>query len=286
MLFNFELKPALECAGLESEETRERYVCWFYLTDSEYFIDLGEVSLFQHSPQWIEKYKEKWPLGIEFVDYQYSRQLEDIFDILPTISCPIPSTLYALVDTSEKRDLLNDKIVNIWQDEGSNDISQDEVYNKYCNTASNFIYYGSLDSSHLRFRTECQFFNVDGMVIIQYNFIDEDEDGCPVWSAGKGIYTLTYNKFVYEIEDLLSRFFSAMDKQIESATQVLSEKPLKKSRLISEHAQRKDYFYGILNSIKNRTYEEHIDWQKLKEDLDYFLNSERKVDKTPCADAK
>lgn len=275
MLFNFELKPPLKCAGLESEEMREKYVCWFYLTDSEYFIELGEVKLFQSSSQWIKKYQDEWPTGIEFVDYQYSRQLEDLFDILPTIACPIPSSLYTLVETDEKREILYDKIVDLWEAERTDGEPWNEVDEKYDNIARNLIYYGRLDSGYLRFKTECQFFNVDGMVIIQYNFIDEDEGGCPVWSAGKGSYTLTYKEFVYEIEDLLNRFFIAMDSQIEIAMQLFNDRSLKESNLISEHTRRKDYFYGILNKIKNNVYENQIDWQRLEVDLVSILDRAR-----------
>jgi len=269
MLFNFVLKPPLECAFPRGNEEGNRHVCWFYLTDSEYYIDLGTAKLFESSLGWMEKYKNDYPSGIRFVDYQYSRQLEDLFEILPTISCPMPGSLYTLVETDEKRELLYDKIMNLWDETSSGQWNEEDE--KYANIVRNLICYGSLDSGYLRFRSECQFFNVDGEVIIQYNFNAEDEGGCPVWSAGKGSYTLTYKEFVYEIENLLNRFFAAMDKQIETALQVFNESELKASNLVSEHTQRKDYFYGILNAIKNNAYENLIDWKNLKEDLERYL---------------
>lgn len=265
MLFNFKLKPPLECAFPKGDEEGDRRVCWFYLTDSEYFIELGTVKLFESSSQWIEKYENEYPSAIGCVDYQYSRQLEDLFEILPTIACPIPSCLYTMIETEEKRDLLYDKITDLWIEESSD--QWNEVDEKYNNIICNLIHYGNLDSGYLRFRSDCQFFNVDGMVIIRYNFIDKDEDGCPVWSAGKGEYSLSYHEFVDEIEDLLNRFFAAMDKQVENAMQVFNERELKNSNLCQEHIQRKDYFYGVLKSMKSNAYENQIDWQKLREDL-------------------
>jgi len=265
MLFNFELKPPLECAGLESPETRNEYVGWFYLTYSEYYIKLGDVNLFESSPQWIEKYKPEYPSIGRFEDYQYSRQLEDLFEILPTIACPMPEDLYELVETAEKCESLFNSIINIYSD--SDDKQEDE---KFENIRINLIYYGYLDSSYLRFKTNLKFFNVNGKIIVQYDFIDDDE-GCPVWSAGKGTYSLTYKEFVYEIEDLLNRFFIAMDKQVETATRIFNKDVIKKRNLIPEYAQRKDYFYDILNKVKNNDYENQIDWQKLREDLDYFM---------------
>ena len=275
MLFNFELKPPLKCAGLENPETRDNYVSWFYLTDSEYFINLGETKLFQLSAQWLEKYKNEYSSDAQFEEYQYSRQLEDLFHILPTIACPMPNDLYALVETDEKRDLLRDAIVDIWETENPDGTPWNEIDEKYDNISHNLFCYGSLDSGYLRFRAECQFFNVNRTIIIRYNFIDEDESGCPVWSAGKGIYTLSYEEFICEIEDLLNRFFSAMDRQIETATQMFSNEVIEKCNLISEHRSRKKYFYSILDLLKKNAYADNIDWQKLKEDLDYFQRPDK-----------
>ncbi len=133
---------------------------------------------------------------------------------------------------------------------------------------TNLICYGRLDSGYLWFRCNYQFFNVDDTIIIRYNFIDKDEDDCLAWSAGKGEHILKYHEFVSEIEDLLNCFFAAMDKQVERAMHAFSEKELKKSNLLSEHMQRKDYFYSVLNSMKNNSYQNQIDWQKLRQDLE------------------
>ena len=264
-LFNFELKHPLEIAFTENEQGDRQGVCWFYLTDSEYFIDLEEVKLFENSSQSITKY----PLIGRFDDYQYSRHLEDLFEILPAISCPMPEDLYALVDTNEKRELLYSKMADLylWDDDPIGE-HQDAKLDSIINS---LIYYGRLDTGHLRFRSDCQFFNINGDVIIQYNFIDEYE-GIPVWSAGKGLYTLTYKKFICEIEDLLNRFFLAMDKQIETAIQVFNEREVEGSNLALEHALRKEYFYGILYSVKNNEYKNLIDWGRLREDLKYFMS--------------
>lgn len=270
MLFNFQLKRPLECLLPKGENEGDKYVCWFYLTDSYYYIDLCGVKLFESSPQWIEKYTDHDLPDNRFVDYQYSRQLEDLFEILPVIACPMPSSLYSLIETEEKRVLLSDRIMDIWDTKspmGWNE--EDEIYD---NIVSNLIYYGHLDSGYLRFRSQCQFINVDGDVIIRYNFIDKDEDGCPVWSAGKGCYTIKYTEFIHEIEDLLDRFFTAMDKQVETAMQVFTKRELEKSNIMMENAQRKNYFHSILNSMKNKEYENRIDWQKLRTDLESCLS--------------
>lgn len=66
-----------------------------------------------------------------------------------------------------------------------------------------------------------------------------------MWTAGKGIHTILYTEFINEIESLCNRFFTAMDQQVKSAMQVFNEAELQNSNLTTEHASRKDYFYGI-----------------------------------------
>lgn len=150
MLFNFQLKRPLECLLPKDENEGDRCVCWFYLTDSYYYIDLCGVKLFESSPQWIKKYTQHDLPDNRFVDYQYSRQLEDLFEILPVIACPMPSSLYSLIETEEKRVLLSDRIMDIWDTKSSMGWNEeDEIYD---NIVSNLIYYGHLGSLGLNRR--------------------------------------------------------------------------------------------------------------------------------------
>ena len=270
MLFNFQLKSPLEC-GLSIDSEGNRHVSWFWLTDSFYYIDLGTVRLFESSPPRCEKYQAEHH-NIQFLDYQYSRQLEDLFEILPQISCPMPESLYNHIDTDEKLELLWDKVVDVlW--EAPTEEMQNEIDEIFGNLAANVINYGNLDSGHLRFRSTCKFFHVNDKIIIRYNFLDNDEEGDPVWTAGKGVHTILYTEFVNEIESLYNRFFTAMDQQVQSAMQVFRKIELQNSNLMAEHADRKHYFYGVLNSIKKNGYEHLVDWEKIQEDLDKYINN-------------
>lgn len=271
MLFNFCLKPPLECAFPGDYQKNERHVCWFYLTDSQYYINLGNVKLFEHSPQWCKKYQDEYPENYQFVDYQYSRQLEDLFEILPKISCPMPERLYSLIDTEEKRERLFHRTLDIWDVLSTPEHREiDELFD---DIVENLTGYGRLDSGYLRFRSDCQFFHVNDRVIIRYNFLDTDEDGDSVWSAGAGSHTIPYTAFVEEIESLCNRFFTAMDKQVEAALEVFTQKELQNSNLTAEHARRKAYFYGVLNSMKSQAYEHLIDWEKIEKTLAAYVNN-------------
>lgn len=270
MLFNFCLKPPLECALPGGSQIDERYVCWFYLTDSYYHIDLGTVKLFENSPKWCEKYQDEYKCNAQFVDYQYSRQLEDLFEILPQIACPMPESLYSLIDTDEKLERLFHSVVDIWDVVSTPEHREmDDLFN---NVITNLTGYGRLDSGYLRFSSACQFFHVNDTVTIRYNFLDTDEDGDPVWSAGAGNRTIPYAEFIEEIESLCNRFFTAMDKQVEDSMDVFTQKELRESNLTAEHAQRRSYFYGVLNSMKSNTYEYLIDWKKINDTLDRYIN--------------
>ncbi len=87
-LFNYILKPVNECA-FPINKNGKKNICWFWLTDSNYYIKLGEIKLFELSSESMKKYDFKSC----FDDYYYIRQLEDLFEILPTISNPVLNTM-------------------------------------------------------------------------------------------------------------------------------------------------------------------------------------------------
>ncbi len=96
-LFNYELKPVTECA-FPINKNGKKNICWFWLTDSNYYIKLGEIKLFELSSESMKKYDFKSC----FDDYYYIRQLEDLFEILPTISNPMPEDLYEYIYNEKK----------------------------------------------------------------------------------------------------------------------------------------------------------------------------------------
>ena len=101
MLFNYELRPPKEC--LYPQENGVNQMAWFWLTDSHYHVELGDVRLFERSLE--SRKKEGSP---RYDSYQYSRFLEDFFDILPEICTPIPEDIYDAIKTMERRDMLGD----------------------------------------------------------------------------------------------------------------------------------------------------------------------------------
>ena len=266
-LFNYKLKSVIDC-GFPKTRNGHKSVSWFWLTDSNYYLDLGDVRLFECSAKYIGKHH----LASAFDDYYYIRQLEDLFDILPNIANAIPADLFSFIDTAEKREVLRktcDELADM--SEGR----PDEI-----DVIHEFLDYAQLDTGYLSARSECQFFHIGERLIIQYDFRAQDDDGVPVWSATAGQLEMPYERFVDEIGNLLTRFFHDMDRQIEEAIEqlagevfydVLLSRDEKKGitssgvdYLRKEHAERKAYFFDVFHQLKNNELNNSLDWERVR----------------------
>lgn len=54
-IFNFKLYPFKECA---LPLTRKKYIGYYWLTDSIFYVKLGNVKIYESSKEYIKKYKE------------------------------------------------------------------------------------------------------------------------------------------------------------------------------------------------------------------------------------
>lgn len=274
-MFDFILKPIAECA-LPGDEVKN--IWWFYLTDSWYAINLGEVHLFESSSAHLQKYEEH-PL----LDYYYIRWLEDFFDILPEIAISIPQDLYALISSEEKRTSTNNQLIDFLEKhENENGDVPEEVEEIYL-MAQKIVYHGVVDTGFLRFKSLCRFCRLNRELIVHYDFRDKNEEGTPPWSAGVGQYSMGYEIFVQEIDDMLNRFFDAMEQQIAYAVETARKNPGQYiidgnnigttpeailALLQKEQARRKKYFYDLLASIKNKKEHSLIYWDEIRQALE------------------
>ena len=201
MLFQFKMREAVDCE-ITPTEIGKRCPSWFYMTDSDYFIDLKDVKLFENSKESLEKY----PLMSRFFNYQYTRFLVDLFHELPRIACSIPIDIFAHIDTLDKSELLLDRIFNEEKFTATQKAIENNIYENLINVG----YFIQLPSN-----ISCRFFHVNNEIILRYDVSGHDEDGTPWWTATKGEYRLSYQDFIAEIDDLLNRFFARMDRQVE-----------------------------------------------------------------------
>ena len=272
-LFNYELKPVTKCA-FPINKNGKKNICWFWLTDSSYYIKLGETKLFELSSESMKKYDFKSC----FDDYYYIRQLEDLFEILPTISNPMPEDLYEYIYNEKKYKKLT-SCFDFWIDEQKDFSNKDDIlYENICN----FLSYGRLDTGYLNVKCSCFFYHVGDQIIIHYDFEDFDEENNPVWTAKSGRFILPYEEFLDEIEDLLNRFFCDMEKQISNAVVELKDeefydifvqrdKNIKPGTayLFEEHKERKTFFYSILKSLKNKICKK-INWDETRKNIRFI----------------
>ena len=272
-LFNYELKPVTKCA-FPINKNGKKNICWFWLTDSSYYIKLGETKLFELSSEYMKKYDFKSC----FDDYYYIRQLEDLFEILPTISNPMPEDLYEYIYNEKKYKKLTN-CFDFWIDEQKDFSDKDDIlYENICN----FLSYGRLDTGYLNVKCSCFFYHVGDQIIIHYDFEDFDEENNPVWTAKSGRFILPYEEFLDEIEDLLNRFFCDMEKQISNAVVELKDeefydifvqrdKNIKPGTayLFEEHKERKTFFYSILKSLKNKICKK-INWDETRKNIRFI----------------
>ena len=270
MMFNYILKPVKDCA-FPITESGKKNIAWFWLTDSCYYIQLGDVRLFEHSQEQQAVSSCEYP----YVEYPYIRQLEDLFDILTQLSSGITENAFRLISTKGKCEWLR-REVKQWYELLGDDITEEQD-DLYCDLLQ-FLNYGCLDSGYLRFKSGVFFYHIGEKMIIRYDFKDRDEDGLNVWSATAGEFEMTWTEFVKEIENLLHSFFSDMDKQVEDAICNFMNDDYYKSHCVRdiktgrkvnsidylriEHGERRDYFYNILENVKKGIYQPDMDFDK------------------------
>ena len=278
-LFNFRLKPVKQCALPGGEK---KSVAWFWITDSEYYIQLDGVKLFENS----RESRRKYPNQPQYLDYQYSRFLEDFFDILPFVAVPIPSDIFHYIDTAEKQEHLAETL-DMWYNGIADPTDEQEAIES---DIRKLFWTGRLDAGFLVVRARCCFYRLGDIMRIQYDFRSVEEDGTPVWSAECGEYELPWQTFIDEVEDLLVRFFRDMDKQIDEAVELLKNdesytayeivmkdgsvehnNELGIDCLLKEHDRRKQRFWDILNAVKENIPDDPNDWEKIKKSVKFLL---------------
>jgi len=104
-LFNYQLHPPAKCRFPVSQKGHKD-IAWFWLTDSHYYIQLGNIKLFESSKEWLQNY----PADSPYDEYPYIRQLEDLFDILPQIAAGIPPTIYPYIHILGNKEWLTTEV--------------------------------------------------------------------------------------------------------------------------------------------------------------------------------
>ena len=270
-LFNFELKSFDKCAMPSINNSKS--LCWFWLTDSEYYLQFENTKIYESNIEWLQKYSIS---GSVFLYYHFIRFLEDFFGLLPNLARPIPEKWFHRLSTVTE---FRKKVDSLDLIEFSEE--EDQLFDLLLE----FYNLGNLDSGFLATPPLIRFIHFEDQIHIYWDCSRKDETGLTPWLGGIGEYRIPYSDFLLEIEDLLRHFFCAMDKQLNDLKIYLETNPqqteyilydLYQERdrkkgiskngfdyLLEEHQQRKEFFYSILNKTKNND-SPPFQWEQLE----------------------
>lgn len=255
-MINFKLKHIDEVQPVGTDGNLR--MSWFWLTDAQLWLDLGNHTLYEYTPEAIEHF------GIQktrYSQYPLVRFLEDLTEIFGHISESIPSEIYRLTD--DVNGFLGDaqKWLEIYD---TDDEYSDFYFEKYDHLIS-WMSTRSFDSGHLIGGPDFSFFRCHDQLRIVWQTVHQLENGIELWTAKDGRVEIAYIDFIHEIKDFGERFFKKMDHQVELAIEKnWGAIQIDKEQLTREHAERKEEFNEQV-SLLDHPARFNTDWDMVTE---------------------
>jgi Family of unknown function (DUF5984) len=242
-LINFTLKDPAEISRYGGE-----YISWFYLTDGDYWMSVGEETLYEHTAEVAEACGVK---GSIYTDYYVVRFLEDFTGIFADLAESIPDNLHEIIRSSDSINEFRNKAGTCYELKDDDDSTADDILIDKYFTATEWIGARNLRASHLKEGPYINFFRKRDKVSIVWECDFKDENGVPVWTAGNGSLDMRFDDFIKEVESWGELFFASMDLQIEKAFKLdWGTTKIDKVRIREEHEERKRDFSGKLDILK------------------------------------
>ena len=223
---------------------------WFGLTDSEYWLQLGQVIFYEYTDEVLRHWEVQ---DFKCVDYQAIRLIEDLTSIFDSLVEPIPDDFYEIARNHTSLYEFYGKSKQ-WLDKLSDDpsIDIDTYYDKY-DQVIEWIYSRTLSAMHLTYGPNITFFRNKDNLSIVWDASHETDENISVWTAQTGKFEMKYIDFVNEVEDFGKGFFSVMQRQVEIAVEKdWGTVDLNKTQLIEEQQERKIKFQESVSLLKNR----------------------------------
>lgn len=139
---------------------KEKSLHWFGLTDGLLWIEVGDSVIYEYSDSAVAEFNNK----IRYNDYQLSRFLEDLSNILSNVVISLPKFLYDSVEVFEA-------YIQKWNLKYS-DISDDEYFEYYDTSfepLTRWFYDRTFDSGHLIGGPTIGFFRFENQIKIYWN---------------------------------------------------------------------------------------------------------------------
>lgn len=207
---------------------------WFGLTDSQLWIQAGGQTIYEYSYAAREYFGE----NIQYNNYQLSRFLEDFSELFPYLRESVPELFYEKINDFEGQ-------TYAWlmlHDEDEDNVF-DKLYDDEYTPLTAWYYDRMLDSGHLTGGPDIGCYRYGDRIKLCWKSDYQLENGSSIWTAPRGIFELQYKEFVSAVNEFYHSFFKEMDKQVDLAVQKdWGNVRLDKTRLIDEHAERKEFF--------------------------------------------
>lgn len=266
-LFDFEFKD------LQTSIT-ESGLIWYWLTDSFFWLNVGDNTLFQLSDEVLAIWeKSGYPLRTHFSEkcmrYPLVRFWEDMINIIPTVIEAVPTEFHNLF--MQPLDVIA-SYSEKWE-EYSRQQEQKIIYKKHGLSFNKPFFFDNhmLNTWYIADSPNLHFWRYKDDMWFAWDFtghfeIDEDtQKQINVWTAKKGTYHLPFAEFMQEFENFNNRVISEMEIRIST---ILDSIELQKlypdnydfDNLKQDHERRK---HTLENEIKN--YSSPFDWDELVE---------------------
>jgi len=246
MLINFQLTPLKDVIPWGAPNNQS--LSWFGLTDGQYWISVGETSLFEYS--------EHARVGTRrYCDYQVIRLLEDILDMLPSIMEPVPPTLVQYL-SGDSGKAWQTKLSS-WSNEQFDVIDEDEYW-RLAGLAGSLSYNRFLDSAYLSPSASILMWSDEKTVHIEWDNSEKIIDGKPAWSAWKGYFQIHREDFLREVGSFHFRLIEQMTSRVSQVVGGALSPDIRIDfpGLLSEHEQRQNAFNRALGNAVTTSWDE------------------------------
>ncbi|HEY5993652.1 MAG TPA: DUF5984 family protein [Gallionellaceae bacterium] len=245
MLINFKLAPLDTIAA--SAKPGQPGLNWFALTEGEYWIELGESTLFEYS-------EGTWPDGRRHCRYKVARLHEDLMGMLPSILEPVPASLVPYL--SGERAAACWEAWTSWCDRHAGELGEGhalELEEALLALTSGRQHLAGYLAQPTRFVSWSDETNVH----FAWDNRHDTMHGQQLWTAQYGQFHLARRDFIEEVQTFHTRL---MDQMAERVEQVLAgalspEIRIDIDYLVREQARRYEAFHDALNQ------EAQTNWQ-------------------------
>ncbi|MCU0568018.1 MAG: DUF5984 family protein, partial [Oculatellaceae cyanobacterium Prado106] len=245
MLFDFHLRALEEVHPWVTSP--DLYLSWFGFTDGFYRLQIGSDLLFNYSNEFVDHCAKAFP-GVysePFVDYYVVRLWEDLLEILPDVLEPIPKELADWFTQDESAWFNWERNVLDWlerQPDEDQAIETLDLVMPWQNARC-------LDAAYLQNSPRIWIWCADlDSINISWDNTGILFEGIPVWSASRGHFSMSRDRFLQEVHTFHDQFMRLMAERVYEVGDRLPSPEIQvdPQRLMDEHLDRETGLYYAL----------------------------------------